>query len=136
MLDEEQAWEREAPGSSLIDVLLLVIPLCISLACLIVALVLFFRYGREHKPSFTDEYWRDVPEKGTNPAVIARLWRWNKPDANDLTAVLMHLSNLGVVSISRETSIEERKILGDKEHVTYRARAQPREAPPCESRRH
>ena len=125
VLEEEQTWEREAQTRRIIDVLLLVIPLCISLACLIVALVLFFRYGREHKPGFTDEYWRDVPEKGTNPAVIARLWRWNKPDANDLTAVLMHLSNLGVVSISRETSIEERKILGDKEHVTYRLGLNP-----------
>ena len=125
VLEEEQAWEREAQARRIIDVLLLVIPLCISLACLIVALVLFFRYGREHKPNFTDEYWRDVPEKGTNPAVIARLWRWNKPDANDLTAVLMHLSNLGVVSISRETSIEERKILGDKERVTYRLGLNP-----------
>lgn len=59
-----------------------------------------------------------------------------QPDANDLTAVLMHLSNLGVVSISRETSIEERKILGDKEHVTYRLGLNPRKAPPCESRRY
>ncbi len=125
VLEEERAWEHETQVRRIIDVLLLVIPLCISLACLVVAIILFLRYGREHKPSFTDEYWRDVPDKGTNPAVIGRLIRWNKPDANDLLVVLMHLSNLGVVSISRETSVEERKILGDKEHVTYRLGINP-----------
>ena len=122
---EEQAWERQAQTQRLIDVLMLVIPLLVSVACLIVAIILFLRYGREHKPSFDGEYWRDVPEKGTNPAVIARLIRWNKPDANDLTAVLMHLSNLGVVSISRESTIEERKILGDKERTVYRLGINP-----------
>lgn len=125
VLEEERAWEHEAQVQRVVDVLLLVVPLCVSLACLIVAIVLFLRYGREHKPRFTDEYWRDVPDKGTNPAVIGRLVRWNKPDANDLTVVLMHLSNLGVVSITRETSVEERKILGDKEHVTYRLGINP-----------
>ena len=125
VLEEEQAWERQAQTQRLIDVLMLVIPLLVSLACLVIAIVLFLRYGREHKPSFDGEYWRDVPEKGTNPAVIARLVRWNKPDANDLTAVLMHLSNLGVVSISRESVIEERKILGDRERTVYRLGINP-----------
>lgn len=125
VLEEEKAWEHQMQVQRIIDVLMLVIPLCVSLACLIVAIVLFLRYGREHKPRFTDEYWRDVPDKGTNPAVIGRLVRWNKPDANDLTVVLMHLSNLGVVSITRETSVEERKVLGDKEHVTYRLGINP-----------
>lgn len=125
VLEEEREWEHQTQVQRIIDVLMLVIPLCISLACLIVAIVLFLRFGREHKPRFTDEYWRDVPEKGTNPAVIGRLLRWNKPDANDLTVVLMHLSNLGVVSIAREVNVEERRILGDKEHVTYRLGINP-----------
>ena len=125
VLEEEQEWEHQAQVQRIIDVLMLVIPLCISLACLIVAIVLFLRFGREHKPRFTDEYWRDVPDKGTNPAVIGRLIRWNKPDANDLTVVLMHLSNLGIVNITREVNVEERKILGDKEHVTYRLGINP-----------
>lgn len=120
VLLEEQRWQQEAQAQRLANALMLFVPLLVSLACIIVGIVLFFRYGREHKPRFDGAYWRDVPEKGTNPAVIARLMRWGKKDANDITAVLMHLSHLGVLSIERETEIEQRRILGDKERVTYR----------------
>lgn len=125
VLEEEREWQEQAQWQHTLNMLLLVVPLLISLVCIIVGIVLFFRFGREHKPQFDGEYWRDVPEKGVNPAVIARLTRWNKPDANDLTAVLMHLSNLRVVSISRETTIEERRILGDKEHAVYHLKLNP-----------
>lgn len=125
IMDEEQQWQQQTQMQRIIDVLLLVVPLLISLACIIAAIFLFLRYGREHKPSFDGEYWRDVPAKGLNPAVIARIWRWNKHDANDLTAVLMHLSNLGAVRITSEKVVEERKILRDKEHVIYRLALDP-----------
>lgn len=125
MLAEEREWEHQTQVQRIVDMLMLVIPLLVSLVCLVVAIVLFLCYGREHKPEFDGDYWRDVPDKGTNPALIGRLVRWNKPEANDLTAVLMHLSNLGVVTISRETTVEERRFRKDKETTVYRLGLNP-----------
>ena len=63
------------------------------------ALAMFFRYGKEHKPQFNEEYWRDVPEKGMHPAVVGRLWRWNSKSKNDFIATLMHLSSIGAIRL-------------------------------------
>ena len=60
---------------------------------------MFFRHGREYKPQFQDEYWRDVPAKGLSPAVIGRLWRFDAESPNDLTATLMHLSHIGAIRL-------------------------------------
>ena len=73
-----------------------------ALVCLLVlawALWAFFRYGKEYTPAFTDKYWRDVPSKGMHPAVIGRLWRWNRESTDDLTATIMHLAQTGAVRI-------------------------------------
>ena len=99
VLDEEEHWQQEAAKQRVISLMMVLVPLALSLAMIIVALVLFFKFGREYKPKFSDEYWRDVPDKKLHPAVIARLWRWDKQDANDLTATLMHLSAQGVIGI-------------------------------------
>ncbi len=119
VLDEEEQWQKEAATQRLISLLMVIVPILLSLAMIVVALVLFFRFGREHKPQFTDEYWRDVPDKRVHPAVIARLWRWNKEDANDLTATLMRLSAKGVIGIE---AIETTRsgLLGDKTEQSFK----------------
>lgn len=65
------------------------------------ALRAYFKYGREHKPAFTEEYWRDVPSPQDHPVVMARLWRWNRENNDDLTATLMHLSHKGAIQINK-----------------------------------
>lgn len=73
-----------------------------ALVCLIVlvwALWAFFRHGKEYAPAFTEKYWRDVPDKGVHPAVIGRLWRWNRESVDDVTATIMHLAQIGAVRI-------------------------------------
>lgn len=119
ILQEEEQWNQQTQMQRILSVLLLVIPVAVSVICVIVALALYLRHGREHKPQFQGEYWRDVPEKGMDPAIVARIYRWNQPDANDLTAILMHLSNKKVLKIERTTAIQERKILKDKEYDVY-----------------
>lgn len=119
MLAEEKKWQDEAAAKRLQMAMMIYIPFGVSALCLIVAIVLFLRYGKEYKPQTPLDYWRDVPEKGAHPAVIGRLWRWNKEDANDITATLMHLSNMGVVRIERQEVLKDRKILPDKMEAVY-----------------
>lgn len=69
------------------------------LVSIIVAVVLYFRFGREYKPQFSDEYWRDVPEPGMQPAVVSRLMHWGVTDTKDLIATIMSLSQKGVLRI-------------------------------------
>lgn len=99
VLDDEGRMAKRADAERIKSLALIAGCLLVSVAVIVWALVVFFRYGKEHKPSFNDEYWRDVPEKGVHPAVIARLWRWDAESPHDFTATLMHLSAIGAVRL-------------------------------------
>ncbi len=86
---------------------------------LVVAVVFYIRRGREHAPQFEGEYWRDVPRKGLDPAVVGRIVRWNRRDAVDVTAQLVHLSAIGAVSLEKCTEETGRR---RKEKETMRLR--------------
>lgn len=83
----------------------------LPLAGVIWAAIMFFRHGKEHKPTFTDQYWRDVPNKEAHPVVIGRLMRWNREESDDIVTTIMHLANLGAISINRG-SYEQSGVLG------------------------
>lgn len=118
-LAEEEQWQQEAATQRLVNTLIIVIPALLSVAMIAVALVLFFKFGREHTPRFQDEYWRDVPDKNVHPAVIARLWRWDDEDANDLTATLMRLCAKGVIGIE-PCERTKQGLLRDKTEQSYK----------------
>lgn len=106
VLAEEQNWADQANSYRILTTS---VDIAIALACIAaiaVALVLFWRFGREHKPDFTGDYWRDVPEKGMHPAVMGRLWRWNHENADDFTATLMSLAHRGVLRIDRGSYVD------------------------------
>ncbi len=66
---------------------------------LVWALWSYFRHGREYAPDFTDEYSCTPPDSSLHPALIGRLWRWNRPDWKDLIVTLMRLEEQGSVRI-------------------------------------
>lgn len=101
VLSQEEAWADQANRQRTTS-LLLVIACCA--ACVLVlawAVLMFVRHGKEHEPDFKEEYWRDVPDRNMHPAVIARLWRWDRESQDDFTATLMHLSHIGAVQINK-----------------------------------
>ncbi|MCD8200247.1 MAG: DUF2207 domain-containing protein, partial [Coriobacteriaceae bacterium] len=98
---EEQAWADEADHERWVARFKVIGATALALILIALAFILWHRYGREYKPNFDGKYWRDVPDKDLHPAVVARLWRWDKEDANDLTASLMHLSARGVVTLEQ-----------------------------------
>ena len=116
VLADEEDWADQANRNRM-QSLAFVIG-CGVLCVLLIAWALwsYFRYGKEHAPSFTDEYWRDVPDPRVHPAVIGRLWRWDRESQDDFTATLMHLSHSGAIRIDRGT-YQDQKSFGRTETV-------------------
>ncbi len=77
-----------------------VIAICVLL--IIVAVVLYRRFGVEFEPDYKEEYYREIPAPELHPVIIGRLWRWNKRKASDLTAAIMHLAQIGCIRIERK----------------------------------
>lgn len=101
ILSKEQAWSDQANRDRVFSLAFVIGCGIVAVLLIAWALRLYFKYGREHKPEFTEEYWRDVPSKQDHPVVMARLWRWNRESNDDLTATLMHLSHLGAIQINK-----------------------------------
>ena len=101
ILKEEQDWSDQANRMRVLSLGFVIGCGIVAVLLIAWALRLYFKYGREHKPEFTEEYWRDVPSKRDHPVVMARLWRWNKESTDDLTATLMHLSHKGAIQINK-----------------------------------
>ncbi len=122
IVDEETKWadqanaERESQGfyRALITAVCVGLPLVL----LLVSFLLFMRYGREYRPRFQDEYWRDVPAPGLDPAVVGHILSWNKESGTDVTAQLVHLSATGAVALER--TMEETGTLRRKQKETVR----------------
>ena len=91
----------------------------VSIIIVIAAFALFMRYGREHRPQFAEQYWRDVPDRDADPALVARIWRWNKHDNDDISTMLLHLENKGLVQLVPET-VTTKRLFGPKERKTHR----------------
>ena len=118
VLQEEEAWADEANRDR-------VFALAFVIACGIVCVLLlawalraYFKYGKEHAPDFTDEYWRDVPDPSVHPAVIGRLWRWDRESQDDFQATLMHLAHVGALRIDA-SSYPEPGAFGTKTVADY-----------------
>lgn len=113
VLQEEQAWVDEANRTRAVALGFVVACCLVAVLLLVWAIRSYFKYGKEYEPDFLDQYWRDVPSSQDHPAVIARLWRWNKESSSDFTATLMHLSQAGAITISKG-SYEKPGVFNDK----------------------
>ncbi|WP_139651210.1 DUF2207 domain-containing protein [Raoultibacter phocaeensis] len=64
---------------------------------LVICLILFFRFGREHKTTFSEQYWRDAPDRQVHPLVVKYVESWGSITTNDFATELMHLTATGAV---------------------------------------
>ena len=103
VLSEEQTWADRANAERATSLGVLIVTILVCLALLIWGIRSFIRYGKELEPTFKDEYWRDVPVAGEHPAVVGRLWRFDKESSTDFTATIMHLANAGALLINKGT---------------------------------
>lgn len=98
---QEADWAQQAQEQQFFAIMLLVVPAVISGVLIIVALILFFRYGKEYEPAFKEEYWRDAPSPDDHPVVISRLWNSNATRQEDFTIALMSLVSRGALLINK-----------------------------------
>lgn len=101
VLSEEQTWADQANRSRVFSLAAIIACAVLCALCLCIALWAYFRHGKEHEPAFKDDYWRDLPDPDTHPALIGRLWRWNHISSEDFTATLMHLTSKGALRIEK-----------------------------------
>lgn len=116
VLDEEKAWSDKANRTRVLSLGFVIVCGLVCVLLIAWALRSYFKYGREHQPIFTDEYWRDVPDPSIHPAAIGRLWRWDRESPDDFTATLMHLAHIGAIRIDAG-SYEERGAFGKTKTV-------------------
>lgn len=119
-LQEEQQWADEANFQRLQSRLFAGFFFALAVALVVWALVVFFRWGRELKPRFTGEYWRDAPDEELPPAVIGRLMRFGEEEQSDFTATLMNLSARGLVRIDKGSYADTRGKMVDDYYLTLR----------------
>jgi uncharacterized membrane protein len=107
IIAEETAWADKANQQRTVARIALGAVIAISLLLIAVALLLFFRFGKEYKPQFQDKYWRDYPSDDP-PAVLGALWKWGNIDTAEFTATLMSLSERGIVGIDKGSYADQR----------------------------
>lgn len=118
VLQEEEAWADQANRDRMLSLAFIIGCGIVCVLLIAWALRAYFKYGREYNPDFTDEYWRDVPDPGIHPAVIGRLWRWDRESTDDFSATLMHLAHVGAIRID-SGSYPKSGIFGTKEVADY-----------------
>ena len=68
---------------------------------LVAVVILYLCFGREHKPRFTGAYLRRDSARDLHPALVGRLWRWNRESGDDFTVSVMNLARQGAVKLAR-----------------------------------
>ena len=118
VLSEEQTWADQANRQRMLSLGFVIACGAICVLLIVWALWRYFGYGKEYTPDFTDEYWRDVPDPALHPAVIGRLWRWDRESPDDFTATLMHLAHIGAVRIDKGSYADDRGRRVDDYYIT------------------
>lgn len=125
VLKDEKKW-ADAQHNKQMNALLFLVGIGVaSIALVGWGIFEFMRHGKEHTPTFTDEYWRDVPDKTLHPAVMGRLYRWNKESTEDLTATIMHLRVIGAISIHQGNPPENTSSDASKKKLFGKKAAKP-----------
>lgn len=67
VLKDEQQWADSANYQRLYSLIFVIVQGIIAVLLVLWGVLMWFRHGKEHKPGFTDDYWRDVPDKDAHP---------------------------------------------------------------------
>ncbi|MFO8060710.1 MAG: DUF2207 domain-containing protein [Bacillota bacterium] len=74
-------------------------------------------HGREYRPSFTGDYYRELPADYT-PAELGVLWRFGRPGPEDLSATIIDLARKGHLRLE-ESEREQRGLLRTRKRTDY-----------------
>lgn len=100
------------------------------LGSIALAIWLQLRYGKEHRPQFEGDYYRELPGD-YSPAEAGSLVNFGTVDAKEITATILDLARRGYLTI--EVVAEERPVLGgllgSKQDTSYLLRAAGEDGP-------
>ncbi|MBQ9021209.1 MAG: DUF2207 domain-containing protein [Eggerthellaceae bacterium] len=119
ILAQEQTEADKANRGRIISLLFFGVLGLVSLASVLWAAVNWLLFGREYRPSFTDKYWRDLPNKDVHPAVISRLCNWDTESTTDVVATILHLADEGIISINKDVRTSDGGVAGTGEESYY-----------------
>ena len=131
ILNEEQRFADEANIKRVQSLFLVGLIIAIPILFIIITTILFLKFGKEYKPQFKDEYWRDVPDPDYHPAVIARNERWDKNSTSDISATIMHLHVNGFIVVE-PAKREEKGFFRTKQVKDFIITEVPNIAPPTD----
>jgi len=84
----------------------------------------FVKHGREYKPTFEGDYFREDPRPDLHPAVVGALWRFGQVADADAAATLMNLADKGAITMQPITETTQ-GLFGGHDHQTYQLALNP-----------
>lgn len=101
IFSEEASWTDHDSNRRVIDYALAAGSIAVCALVLVAVVILYLCFGRERKPRFTGAYLRRDPARDLHPALVGRLWRWNRESGDDFTVSVMNLARQGAVKLAR-----------------------------------
>ncbi len=89
----------------------------IFLFSILVALLFWWRYGREHVPDFTGEYYQALPET-YSPAELGVLWNMGLVEVKELTATILDLARRKHIRIEKNVQEDFTLVKGENPEDT------------------
>lgn len=99
VFSEEEGWADQENNRRVVDDALVVGSIAACALVLLAAVILYLSFGREFRPRFTDEYLRAAPAPELHPALVGRLWRWNRESSDDFAVSVMRLASMGALRL-------------------------------------
>lgn len=109
ILAQEEALASRANQARLRNLIVVSLAPLLLVACVAAAIVLQLRWGKEHKPGFDGDYYRELPGD-YSPAELGCLWNFGTVGANEASATILDLARRGFLEI--EVTSREEKGLG------------------------
>lgn len=91
--------------------------LVVPLLLLVIVIALFFRYGKEYKPSFAGEYFRELPAE-MSPTLVSYLMTMGTVEDKSISAALMDLADRGVLRME-PTVLSKPGLFGSRDENTF-----------------
>ncbi|MEW6171628.1 MAG: DUF2207 domain-containing protein [Bacillota bacterium] len=110
ILREEEQWAGEANRKRTSAAVQMLAGIMALLGAVVTAIWLQVRYGKEFKPDFKGDYYRELPGE-YGPAVVTFLMNFGKATPNGFTATILDLARRGYLKIL-EIALEKKKVLG------------------------
>ncbi len=101
-IEEERILASSADKKMLLENSIIAANIGLPFLALIIAFLIFLRFGKEHKPNFSEKYYRMLPGNDP-PAIVGYLVNKGRVSNLDFTATVLDLARRGYIHIKEES---------------------------------